>query len=377
MLVAAAATGGWAAVVSFSPVLIMVLLGWFGSTTVSGATAVRFALAGWLLGHGVPVTVGHGPISLVPLALTALMVWRLVRAGAHTARAVAATPRDVPYVLGAVALTYGVIGGTVALAATAPGFSVSPVRASLTTGVVAGLASAPGAVVESGAATVLWRRLPRPVREGLRGGVLATLSLLAAGAALAGTATAIAYQDAVRLYHDYQVGAGGGAGILLVGLLYSPNLVVWGASYLVGPGFAVGVGTEVTVFDVSLGPLPAVPVLAGLPTGPAPTLVGLLLAVPVLAGMAVGVLAERRHPGVPWGHLLGGAAVAGVVAGTALAGLSFAASGSLGGARLAHVGPTWWLVGLVTSGLVAGGSVVAAAAARLTKPPGDQPTRVT
>jgi hypothetical protein len=368
LLAAAAATGGWAAVVSFSPVLIMVLLGWFGSTTVSGGAAVRFALAGWLLGHGVPVSAGHGPVSLVPLTLTALVVWRLARAGAHTARAVAAGPRDVPYVVAAVALTYGAIGGLAALAATVPGFSASPVRALLVTGVVAGLAGAPGAAVESGAAANLWRRLPELVREGLRGGLAAALAVLAAGAALAGTATAIGYLDAVRLYRDYEAGATGGVGILLVGLLYTPNLVVWGASYLVGPGFAVGVGTEVTVFDVSLGPLPAVPVLAGLPTGPAPHAVGLLLVVPVLAGMVVGVLIERRHPGVPWGPLLGGAAVTGAASGLLLGGLSFAAAGSLGAVRLAQVGPTWWLVGLVACGLIAGGSLVAASAARLTRP---------
>ncbi len=368
VVVAAAATGTWAAVVSFSPMLIVVLLGWFGSTTVSGGTAVRFALAGWLLGHGVPVTAGHGPIGLIPLALTAMVVWRLVRAGAHTARAVAATPRDVPYVVAGVAVTYGAIGGTAALAATAPGFSVSPVPAALITAVVAGLSSTPGAVVETGAAAALWQRLPRPVREGLRGGVLAVLAVLAAGAALAGAATAIAYQDAVQLYRDYQAGPGSGAGILVVGLLYSPNLVIWAASYLVGPGFAVGVGTEVTVFDVSLGPLPAVPVLAGLPTGPTPAALGLLFAVPVLVGMAVGVSTEQRQPGSSWLSLLGAAAVAGVVAGVSLAGLSFAASGSLGAGRLAEIGPTWWLVALVTSGVVATGAGVAAAGVRLAKP---------
>jgi hypothetical protein len=348
--------------------LIVVLLGWFGSATVSGGTAVRFALAGWLLGHGVPVTAGHGPVSLAPLALTALVVWRLVRAGAHTARAVAAAPRDVPYVVAAVAVTYGAIGGTAALAATAPGFSVSPASAALITAMVAGLSSAPGAVAESGAAVLLWRWLPQPVREGLRGGALATLAVLAAGAALAGAATAIAYQDAVQLYRDYHAGPGSGAGILVVGLLYSPNLVIWAASYLVGPGFAVGVGTGVTMFDVSLGPLPAVPVLAGLPTGPTPGALGLLFAVPVLAGMAVGVSLERRGPDSSWSSLLGAAAVAGVVVGVSLAGLSFAASGSLGGARLAQIGPTWWPVGLVVCGLVAGAAAVAAAGARLTGP---------
>lgn len=365
LLVAAAMTGGWAAVVSFAPVLIVVLLGWFGSGAGSGGAAVRFALTGWLLGHGVPFTAAGREIGLVPLGLTALIVWRLVRAGAHTARAVAGTPRDTPYVVLALAGAYGVLGGVAALFASTPDFTVSPLRALLTTAVVGGLASAPGAAVESGAVRRLGERLPEPVRDGLRGGVVAALGVLAAGAALAGAATAVAYPDAVDLYRGYQVGVAGGAGITLVGLLYAPNLTVWGASYLIGPGFAFGTGTEVTVFDVSLGPLPAVPVLAGLPTGPAPTGIAVLLAVPVAVGMLVAVATVRRAPEREWALLLGAAALTGPVAGAVLGAASFAASGPLGSARLAEIGPVWWSVALVTTVLVGVGAVVAATAARL------------
>ncbi|MGH3711986.1 MAG: cell division protein PerM [Micromonosporaceae bacterium] len=365
LLLAAAMTGGWAAVTSFAPVLIVVLLGWFGSSAVSGGTAVRFAITGWLLGHGVPFTADGHQIGLVPLGLTALVVWRLVRAGAHTARAVAATPRDAPYVVVALGVTYGVVGGVAALFASTPGFTVSPVRALLTTAAVAGLASAPGAAVETGAVARLAERLPGPVRHGLRAGAIAALVLLAAGAALAGVATAVAYQDAVELYRGYQVGVAGGAGITLVGLLYAPNLGIWGTSYLVGPGFGFGTGTEVTMFHVSLGPLPAVPVLAGLPTGPSPAAAAVLIGVPVLVGMLAGVVTARRAPEQQWKPLLASAVLAGPVAGAVLGAASFAASGPLGSARLAEVGPVWWSVALVATLLVSLGAVLAAVAARL------------
>lgn len=365
VLVAAAATSGWAAVVSFAPVLVVVLLAWFGASAVSGGSAVRFALVGWLLGHGVPFTAAHGPVGLAPLGLTALIVWRLVRAGAHTARAVGATPREAPHVVGAVMLSYGVIGGAAALFASTARFEVSSLRALLTTGVLAGLAAAPGALVETGAGAALWRRFPEPVRQGLRGGAIAALVVSAAGAALAGLATVLAYRDAVDLYDSYRTGFAGGLGITLVCLLYAPNLAIWGGAYLVGPGFGFGVGTEVTVFTVSLGPLPAVPVLAGLPTGPAPTAVAVLLTVPVLAGMAAGLSLARRHLAWDWGPLLGGAALVGPAAGVPLGLASFAAAGSLGAGQLAAVGPFWWQVGLVATGLVGMGSLLAAAATKL------------
>jgi hypothetical protein len=175
----------------------------------------------------------------------------------------------------------------------------------------------------------------------------------------------LAYPDAVDLYHGYHAGIGGGAGITLVGLIYAPNLAIWGASYLVGPGFGFGVGTHVTLFDVSLGPLPAVPVLAGLPTGPAPTAVGVLLAVPVLAGIVAGVAAARRDPEREWRPLLGGAALTGPVAGVLLGLAAFASSGPLGSGHLAQVGPTWWSVALVTTLVVAAGATLAAGATRL------------
>ena len=365
LVIAAAATGGWAAVVSFAPVLVVVLLGWFGTTDVSGGTAVRFAVTGWLLAHGVPFAAPHGQVGLVPLGITALVVWRLVRAGAHTARAVATGPRDVPYVVGALGIGYGLIGGVAGYVASTGAFDSSPLRAFLTAGVLAAASSAPGALVETGAAGELWRRWPEPVREGLRGGAYAGLVVLAAGAALAGLATVMAYPDAVDLYHGYHAGIGGGAGITLVGLIYAPNLAIWGASYLVGPGFGFGVGTHVTLFDVSLGPLPAVPVLAGLPTGPAPTAVGVLLAVPVLAGIVAGVAAARRDPEREWRPLLGGAALTGPVAGVLLGLAAFASSGPLGSGQLAQVGPTWWSVALVTTLVVAAGATLAAGATRL------------
>src|SRR5262245_40308357 len=87
--VAATVAAGWAAIVSFRPGLDFALLAQAG--TAGGAGRVlHLAAAGWLLGHGVPVPAGSTQISLVPLAVTGLALWRLTRAGVHTARAIRA-----------------------------------------------------------------------------------------------------------------------------------------------------------------------------------------------------------------------------------------------------------------------------------------------
>ena len=66
----------------------------------------------------------------------------------------------------------------------------------------------------------------------------------------------------------YQTGVTGQAGITLVSLAYGANGAIWAAAYLLGPGFALGTDSAVTVTEVTAGPLPSLPLLAGLPNGP-------------------------------------------------------------------------------------------------------------
>src|SRR4029453_10239862 len=92
----------------------------------------------------------------------------------------------------------------------------------------------------------------------------------------------------------YRTGVAGQAGITLVSLAYGGNGAVWAAAYLLGPGFALGAGSTVRLTEVTVGPLPTVPLLSGLPNGPMGATGALLLAVPVLAAMVAGWLLTRR-----------------------------------------------------------------------------------
>jgi hypothetical protein len=165
----------------------------------------------------------------------------------------------------------------------------------------------------------------------------------------------------------------GQAGITVLCLVYAPNIAVWGAAYVLGPGFAVGAGTTVGPAEVVLGPLPAVPLFAGLPTAPAPALGPPLLAVALAVGVWAGwglarraedvALAERSDP-PGWGPLLAAAVLSGPAAGAVLWLAAAASAGALGSGRLARLGPTGWAVGVAGAVVVTLGATVGVAVAR-------------
>jgi hypothetical protein len=216
-------------------------------------------------------------------------------------------------------------------------------------------------------------------------------------AAGAGISLALGGGEATEVFAAYRTGVAGQAGITLICLAYAPNAAIWSAAYLVGPGFAVGTGTVVRVTDVTVGGLPAIPIFAGLPAGPLGGAGAALIGVPLLAGVAGGwAMARRRaaqaapprlrrsrdggtrsreaagHAPEPaavpaalaWPVLLGSAAMAGPVAGLLLGVAAFASAGSLGGGRLADIGPVPWQVAAISAGVIAVGAMVGAAAAR-------------
>src|SRR4051794_4768509 len=101
----------WAALTSYLPVASVLALAQLSESSGTFAGSLRLGLAGWLLGHGVPVTTSIGPLALAPLLLSALIAWRLVRAGVHLTRAMGARRsgrvRDAGLVGLAVGIGYG------------------------------------------------------------------------------------------------------------------------------------------------------------------------------------------------------------------------------------------------------------------------------
>ena len=376
----------WAALLSYLPVALVMGLARSMEGAGGIAGSARIGLSAWLLGHGVPLGTPVGPVALAPLLLTLLAAWRLNRAGVHVTRAIGArgsgSPKAAATVAVAVGVAYGLLGALAAVAVDTPGMTVSTSRAGLTFAVLGALAASVGALRSTGALGVLARRLPQPVRHGARTGLVAALLVLAAGAGFTGLSVAIGGGQAAEMIGAYRTGVAGQAGITLVSLAYGANAAVWASAYLLGPGFLLGTGTTVSLTEVVLGPLPTVPLLAGLPEGPLGATGAGLLAFPVLAGMAAGWMLTRRlvrarqtsartaagRPPVPvgpgWPELLGAAALAGPVAGLLLGLLALVSGGSLGAGRLAQIGPVPWQVAAVATAVVSVSALIGAAASR-------------
>jgi len=119
-------------------------------------------------------------------------------------------------------------------------------------------------------------------------------------------------------------------------------------------------------FGTPLGAVPALPLFAALPSGPAPVWLGVVgLAVPVSAGVLGGVLVGRRLSCGPGRASLEGLAL-GPCVGLAMAAAVWLSGGPLGGGRLTDVGPSWWQVGLAVLAEVGVGAAAAAAVVRRT-----------
>jgi hypothetical protein len=365
----------WAALLGAAPVLVLAMAGSIG-TGASIGTAARLGTGAWLLGHGVPVAIGTDRITLVPLAITMWIGWRLVRAGVHASRAIGAhrVTSAWPAVRAglAVAACYAVFGAVVALLAHPAGTAVSVFRAAMMFGLLAAAAAIGGALRHARAGRRLLGRIPSPIGAAVRTGFTAAAFLLAAGGATAGLALALAGGEATEMLAAYETGVAGQIGITALCLAYLPNLATWGAAYLVGPGFALGTGTVVSPGDVLLGPVPALPVFAALPTSPLTGVGPALLGVPLLAGVAAGLLlgriptrgASTGAAGGGWGALVGSAMLAGPVAGALIHLATVAARGGLGSGRLTHLGTDDPRVALLAAVVIAVGTVTGAVARR-------------
>lgn len=362
--VTAVAAAAWALGAGLVALAVPVLLVWAtDSRSGSGAAAAARATGQvWLVAHGPSLHVVGGTFGLTPLGLAALPLALLWRSGRHAARSAGAQTLGPAIRLTVqIAAPYAIGCAVVAAAASTAQVRPAPVQALLCGFLVAVTGAGGGVLREAGAVRPLLERLHPRIRGLAVGTAAATASLLLGGALLAGTSLAVHASRATSLARSTDPGVVGGLALLVLGLLLVPNLAVWGASWLAGPGFAVGVGTSIGPFAGSLGPVPALPVLAGLPATAPPSWLGVLaLVVPLLAGAAAGAVVVRRLA-VGWVRAAGEAALLGPCAGAAFAVLAAASGGPVGGARLAAVGPSPWQVGLAVALEVAVGAAATVA----------------
>jgi hypothetical protein len=324
--------------------------------------ALRSGALVWLVAHGARLAVRGGAFGLAPLTLTLLLAWLPMRAGRNVVRELQPRPPGLAAGLGAaVGIPYAVLAALLTGVARQPGARPGPWRVFLLAGLLAAAAGALGGVRARG--WPAYADLLPPRFRLVGGSAAAALATLAAGGAF-GVAAALAWHlpRAASLMHALRPGLVGGLVLMLLCLAYLPNAVVWCVAFAAGTGFAVGTGSAVSPTGVALGPLPAFPLLAILPgSGAAPGPALLLLAVPVAAGVVAGVRLARRAPELGIAKAAGWAALAGPVAGVAVAFACWAAGGPAGPGRLATTGPSPLLTGLAVAEWVAFAAAGAAA----------------
>jgi len=329
--------------------LCLPMIGWLGATDLPLRDPFSLSIGLLLLAHGAPLTLEGVVISVVPLGLTLVMVavgvgvTRVALRHGFAAPPEASTQR-VAIVAATVGVPYGVVIGLLAMLVQ-PESIVRAVIGGLIVGLIIGW---------SAAAPLFGWRLPWPVGtptwvKALPRAFGAAIGLMVAVAALVFCIALIASRSQVAsLQAGLGTGTLGGVLLAILQVLWLPNFLLWCVSWLVGAGFALGVGTVVSPIAVDIGILPALPAFGVVPPAGAPSPFLLLcLVAPLAAGVAAAWVTMRAQMTaakvvgepvrVDVGGLIGGAT--GILAGlvmTLLAGLSI---GDFGSARMVGLGP--------------------------------------
>ncbi len=350
----------------------------------------------WLLIHGVPINLlqvgdgidpshGSAVLNFIPLGLTLIPFFLCWRAGRRIARA-SYTDQLWQGILGALGV-YLLCGLFTGFLVNNEEANVSLLAATLIPLIPAGAGVITGARREAGS----WVRLigfdaaawiaktsqhsrwaGSYVWAALCGGALAYLLTFALASGLLAINLAVHWVDVSNVYQQLRPGPIGSAVLTLGQLGVMPNLALWTLAWITGGGFTLGVGSTLSTLQTTVGPLPAVPVLAALPAGDLSYAWAFML-LPVFAGFMAGWYFLRvgenhlddwisKRIGYRW-LSLGLSTVAlglfvGIIAGLLSVVGSWLAGGSLGIGRFTEVGPDVLLTAVLLAAEVALGTAI-------------------
>jgi hypothetical protein len=379
LLMRSAVAGASAALVSMLTIALPALLAWVASpqSTVGWPRALSVGSCVWLLANGVQLSSGPAAISLMPLLLTtiplaiATIAARrvLMQLGDERLRRWGGLRRDVAEAGVVFASSYAAVGLVVALATIGHPLHASALGAVAGTAIL-GAASVLIALalefrstigsVAPGLSGWLEARVPIHVRRAIRPGLWGALAIFGAGLALT-LLMIVMHLGRISRLNDALGADPVGMVLLSLGqLTVLPNIGLWAASWLAGPGFGLGQGTAITWSHSDPGLLPLIPGLGAVPApGPLPAGLWLSVMVPVAAGALVGWRALRVVARLSsWRAKAETAASACLIAALVLTLASSLAGGSLGAARLSGLGAPSLVFGATVLGELLIGAAV-------------------
>ncbi|MET8328343.1 DUF6350 family protein [Streptomyces sp. NPDC005181] len=370
-LVSAFLRGVLAAGLGLGSLAVLVMAVWISSpASDSGPTGALNAAAGiWLLAHGADLVRTDtlsgtpAPVGVVPLLLTAVLVWLVHRAArdamepdeGRTAPSVGSVFCLVTggYLLVVAVVAFYAKGGSMVAQPSSLLFPMVPVVAGAAGAGVWTAAGHPVGPPPSWAPVRLHEAMARTrfaerAEAVFRSAAAGTAVLLGGGALLVAASLVWHAEQMQASFLGLSGDWAGRCAVLLLALALVPNAAVWGAAYGLGPGFALGTASTVTPFAFTGHPaLPNFPLLAAVPAhGPGTVLNWAAMAVPVAAGITIARFTVRNEKARGLLETVLTAALAAVGCGVATAALTAAAGGPLGTGALAAFGPVWWLAGV-------------------------------
>jgi len=363
---------------------IVVLVVWLAdrSSQASAPTALRVGADLWLLGHGGRLHLPEGPVTVIPLGITAIPLLLTARAGfrfavdAGLAPALAGLGHSLPVppvsrratlrrCVAGVSVPYVAIVMIVALVADDRAARTGPLSA----GVGAAFVSVIGALAGIALAVGRSRRIlgeAQPARGAAAAGAVAAAVYLGAGALGLAVCVVDHAGGIARGMSALRPGGVGGVGLVLTQVALLPNLVIWAAAYVTGSGFATGVAGSVSPLDVHAGAPGDLPILAAVPASPMPVpMLPLLLVVPLVAGGLLGGVLGRSSRSADAGAAVVRILVGATVCGALVMAAARLSGGTIGSGELIGFGPEPLRTGaLAALGTLAGAGARAIVAGR-------------
>ncbi|MEV5838399.1 DUF6350 family protein [Nocardia sp. NPDC052112] len=288
-------------------VVVLMLAALLSSGSNLAGTSGAIA-AGWLAAHQVPLMIGKTSLGLLPLLPTGLLVWLT---GRDCARAVEpdSSRADLGWLIGA-ALAGPLLVTAVCLAVAEDASGVvalQPPDTLAAFGWVGGvhLVAAAGAIASRNRRRLFTLlRLPDWAIAGTFGAGRTVVRLLVCATAVVVVSFLVHWSRIGDTFHTAG-NAAGVLGLILLSMAYLPNVVVATVGVLVGSGAQFG-DASIGLFSVVGGPIPAVPLMAAVPAGPASGWWSALLLIPaavgVLGGLDIGRTSHDRAV-APWATL--------------------------------------------------------------------------
>lgn len=285
----------------------------------------------WLGVHQVPISIGGRELGVMPLLPVMLMVWGTARSTARATsvssswlvvRWVVASSLGGPLLVTAIALAVIHDASSVITELQTP----NALRAFTSVLVVHAIGAAIGVWSRVGRRALAASPLPSWLGDSVRAAAAGVLALFG----LSGLVTAgslVVHWSTMQELYGITDSIFGQLSLTVLSALYAPNVIVGTSAVAVGSSAHLGFATF-SSFTVFGGDIPALPVLAALPTPPLGPVWVALLIIGAASGVAVGQQCAR-HP-LPVVPALAKLLVAAIAGALVMSLLAYAGSGRLG-----------------------------------------------